>query len=145
MRPSFSAALLALLLACPLAAAPFAGARAADAYPTRPVLKTTTTVAGETIGYPTSGPAEVKADIVTIAPGAETVFHRHGVPMFAYILKGTVVVDYGAQGKKTFTAGQGMVEAMAVTHRGTNPGPEPVEILAVYMGAQGSDNVIPVK
>ena len=137
MHIAFKAAPLLLLLAAP--------AFAADAYPTRPVLKTNKTVVDETIVYPTTGAAEVKADIVTIAPGAETVFHRHGVPMFAYILKGTVVVDYGDKGKKTFTAGDGMVEAMGVTHRGTNPGPEVVEILAVYMGAEGSQNVIPMK
>lgn len=136
-----------LFILAPLLAGLAAPAWAGDvnAYPTRPVLKTTKTVVDETIVYPTSGPAEVKADIVTIAPGAETVFHRHGVPMFAYILKGTVVVDYGDKGKKTFKAGDGMVEAMATTHRGTNPGPEMVEILAVYMGADGSQNVIPMK
>ncbi|MGE4278482.1 MAG: cupin domain-containing protein [Magnetospirillum sp.] len=133
----------AVILASSLLAA--TTALAADAYPTKPVLKTSKTVVDETIVYPTTGPAQVKADIVTIAPGADTVFHRHGVPMFAYILKGTVVVDYGDKGKKTFTAGQGMVEAMNTTHRGTNPGTEPVEILAVYMGAEGAENVIPMK
>lgn len=118
---------------------------AADAYPTKPLLKTATTIIGETIVYPTTGAAEVKADIVTIAPGAETVFHRHGVPMFAYILKGTVVVDYGDKGLKTYKPGDAFVEAMMTTHRGTNPGTELVEILAVYMGAEGSSNVIPMK
>ncbi|MFZ4539908.1 hypothetical protein [Propionivibrio sp.] len=59
----------------------------AQAYPTRELLSTTTTVVGEVIRYPTTGPARITANIVTIAPGAETVFHRHPAPMFAYILE----------------------------------------------------------
>lgn len=115
------------------------------AYPTRPLLDTEKTIIGETITYPTSGPARVKAAIVTIAPNTDTVFHRHGVPMFAYILKGTTVVDYGDKGLKTYKPGDAFVEAMATTHRGTNPGSEPVEILVVYMGAEGAENVVPMK
>jgi quercetin dioxygenase-like cupin family protein len=141
MLKPFKTATLTLLLGGALAMPVLA----ADAYPTKPLLKTNKTIIGETIVYPTTGPAEVKADIVTIAPGAETVFHRHGVPMFAYILKGTAVVDYGDKGMKTYKPGVSFLEAMTTTHRGTNPGTEPVEILAVYMGAEGSNNVIPMK
>lgn len=126
-------------------AVPTAWAADVNAYPTRPLLDTEKTIIGETITYPTTGPARVSAAIVTIAPNAETVFHRHGVPMFAYIQKGTVVVDYGDKGPRTYHPGDAFVEAMATTHRGTNPGTEPVEILVVYMGAEGSANVVPVK
>lgn len=141
MRSMFKTTALALVLAATLAHS----ALAADAYPTRPLLRTNKTIVGETIVYPNAAAAEVKADIVSIAPGAETVFHRHGVPMFAYIMKGTVVVDYGDTGTKTFKAGDAFVEAMNTTHRGTNPGSEVVEILVVYMGTEGSQNVIPMK
>ena len=37
------------------------------------------------------------------------------------------------------------MEAMDVAHFGINNGKEPVKILAVYMGAKGAKNVIPVK
>ncbi len=37
------------------------------------------------------------------------------------------------------------MEAMAVAHFGINHGAEPVRILAVYMGAGGAEDVIPVK
>jgi hypothetical protein len=37
------------------------------------------------------------------------------------------------------------MEAMAVAHFGTNTGTRPVRLLVVYMGAQGAQNVIPVK
>jgi len=115
----------------------------ADGYPAVPLLSTSETVLGEEIAYPTSGKAVVTAAIVTLAPGEKTVVHRHGVPLFVYILEGEVTVDYGAQGTKTFRQGESFMEAMNVEHAGSNAGSAPVRILAVYMGAEGSENVIP--
>jgi hypothetical protein len=37
------------------------------------------------------------------------------------------------------------MEAMDVAHYGINNGAQPVRILAVYMGATGAKDVIPVK
>lgn len=111
-------------------------------YPAKPLLSTGKTVTGEAIRYPTTGPAQVTAAIVTIAPGARTVVHRHGVPLFAYILDGEVTVDYGDRGKRTYRQGDAFMEAMAVPHSGINSGTAPVRILAVYLGAEGARNVI---
>jgi hypothetical protein len=36
------------------------------------------------------------------------------------------------------------MEAMEIAHFGINHGARPVRILAVYMGAEGSQDVIPV-
>jgi len=117
-------------------------ALAADPYPSQQqLLSATQTVAGEPIAYPATGPAKVTAQVVTITPGADTVFHRHPAPMFAYILEGEVTVDYGAQGKRTFRPGDAFMEAQQVVHRGTNTGAVPVRILAVSMGAEGTANV----
>lgn len=128
-------AILALALLAP--AATWAG----DAYPSVKLLETGTTVAGETVAYPTTGPAKVTALVVTIAPGAETVLHHHPAPMFAYILDGEVRVDYGTAGQRTFHAGESFMEAMATPHKGINTGTVPVRILAVSMGAEGTANV----
>jgi quercetin dioxygenase-like cupin family protein len=114
----------------------------ADSYPAFPILSAQTNVVGETITYPTTGPAKVTAAIVTMAPGEKTIMHRHGVPMFAYILEGEITVDYGSHGKKTYRAGQGLMEAMAVPHFGTNTGSGPLRLIAVYMGAEGAKNVL---
>ncbi|WP_026685922.1 cupin domain-containing protein [Azovibrio restrictus] len=121
---------------------PALGWAQAQAYPTQELLSTSTTVLGETIRYPDSGPARVTASIVTIAPGAETVFHRHPAPMFAYILEGEVSVDYGDQGIRVFRQGEALMEAMQARHRGTNQGSVPVRILSVHMGAAGTENVV---
>lgn len=114
----------------------------AQAYPTQELLSTSTTVMGESIVYPTTGPARVTANIVTIAPGAETIFHRHPAPMFAYILEGEVTVDYGAAGKRVFRQGEAMIETMQTIHRGSNAGTGVVRILSVHMGAEGTQNVV---
>ncbi len=79
---------------------------------------------------------------MTLAPGQSTIVHRHGVPLFAYIWEGEVTVDYGTHGNKTYKQGQSFLEAMHVAHAGLNSGSVPVKILAVYMGAEGSQDVI---
>lgn len=111
-------------------------------YPLTPLLSATTSILGEPLQYPTTGPAHVTAAIVALAPGARTIMHRHGVPLFAYILEGELTVDYGARGKRTYRKGDTFMEAMGVDHFGANTGTEPVRLLAVYIGAQGSQDTI---
>ena len=114
--------------------------------PSIPLLSTGTTVMGETLRYPTNGPAHVTAAIVTLAPGARTVLHKHGVPLFAYVLEGEITVDYSDRGKLTYRQGDALMEAMDTAHFGADAGPQPVRILTVYMGAEGAPaDVIPVQ
>jgi quercetin dioxygenase-like cupin family protein len=114
--------------------------------PSIPLLSTGTTVMGETLHYPTNGPAHVTAAIVTLPPGGRTVLHKHGVPLFAYVLEGEITVDYGDRGKRTYRRGDALMEAMDAAHFGADAGPRPVRILTVYMGADGAPpDVIPVQ
>ncbi|OEJ69020.1 cupin domain-containing protein [Magnetovibrio blakemorei] len=99
-------------------------------------------VVGEEIFYPGGTPAEITSAIVTILPGEKTVWHKHGVPLYAYVLSGEAVVDYGDAGIRKYPAGTDFMEAMDHWHQGINPGTEPVRILAVYLGAAGLPNVI---
>jgi quercetin dioxygenase-like cupin family protein len=134
----------ALLLVIILTPANRAGAEDGG-YPAVPLLSTGTSVVGEPLHYPTSGPAHVTAAIVTVAPGAKTILHKHGVPLFAYILDGELTVDYGDRGKRVYRKGDAFMEAMDVPHYGIDTGAKPVRLLAVYIGAEGSADVIPVK
>ena len=133
----------ALMLALILIASPALAEE--RSYPAVPLLSTGTNIVGETIRYPTSGPAKVTAAIVTLAPGVKTIVHKHGVPLFAYILDGELSVDYGDKGTRTYKKGDAFLEAMEVPHFGINNGAQPVRILAVYMGADGARDVIPAK
>ena len=50
-----------------------------------PLLHTDTTVLGQPIKYPGVASAEVTFSKVTIPPGASTGWHKHLVPVFAYV------------------------------------------------------------
>ncbi|MFY9991862.1 MAG: cupin domain-containing protein [Rhodoplanes sp.] len=108
------------------------------------ILSTGASILGEPIRYPTTGPARITAAIVTLAPGQKTSVHKHGVPLFAYILEGELTVDYAGYTKRTFHAGEAFLEGMDVAHFGVNSGKQTMRLLAVYMGAQGAQDVIPV-
>lgn len=124
-----------------------APAAAADkVYPrVQPLLSTSRTVIGERIAYPTGAPAKVTAVIVTLEPGEQTGWHRHGVPLYGYILEGELTVDYGAHGKRVYRKGDSLMEAINAAHNGRNTGAGVVRVLAVFMGAQGRPNTVPAK
>ncbi len=135
----------AAIAACSAALLCAATARADDvsyASLVAPVLAGSETVIGEALTYPTGAPAKVTAVVVTVPPGGETGWHKHPVPLFGYILEGTLTVDYGAFGKRAYQAGEGLLEAMASPHNGRNTGTVPVRILAVYIGADGQANAV---
>ena len=110
-------------------------------YPVQELLVTGQTIVGENIQYPTSGAPKITVAVVTVAPGNPAAFHRHPVPLVAYILEGELTVDYGPKGLKTFRQGDAVVEAMDLPHRGMNLGSGIVKLLAVYIGAEGAANV----
>lgn len=107
-----------------------------------PLLSAPRSVVGEAIVYPGGTAADITAAEVVIRPGEKTGWHKHGVPLFVYILSGEVTVDYGDKGVRTYKAGEAFMEAMDQFHNGMNAGAEPVRILAVYLGAEGMKNVI---
>lgn len=104
------------------------------------LLETSKTVIGEPIRYPTQKPAKVTAAIVTVPVGATTGWHSHGVPLFAYMLEGALKVDYGPDGERVYKTGDALIEAVNLPHVGTNAGPLPAKVLAVFMGAEGLEN-----
>ncbi len=96
-----------------------------------------TTVLEQAISYPGPGPARISSAIITLAPGQSTGWHFHETPMYAYLLEGQLEVAYTGGVKKALSAGQALLEAIGTHHSGTNPGPGPVRILVVSMGADG--------
>ena len=92
---------------------------------------------GEPLRYPGGASPVVHAVVITLLPGEETARHRHGVPLFAYVLEGELTVDYAGHGKRIYRKGGALLEAMDVQHVGRNTGAGPVRILAVFLGAAG--------
>ena len=108
------------------------------------LLSQGTNIVGEKIVYPTGGPAKVTAVIVSMMPGEATGPHKHGVPLFAYMLEGELTVDYGTHGTKVYKPGDSFLEAMSVEHNGHNRGDTTARVLVVFMGAEGATNTIPL-
>jgi quercetin dioxygenase-like cupin family protein len=106
------------------------------------LLDTDETVLNQAFAYP-EGRARITAARITVPPGATVPLHLHPVPLFAYILQGELIVDYGSRGTRTYRKGDAFVEAFDWSHSGRNGGRGNVIILAVYAGAVGTDNSIP--
>lgn len=102
----------------------------------KPWLKTTVTANGAPIVYP-AGAGEVTLAEVVLAPGAETGWHHHSIPVFAFVLEGTLEVLQEGGRTATFTAGQGLAEVVGVRHNGTNRGRAQVRLLVAYCGVTG--------
>jgi len=111
-------------------------------YPLTGTKDQSTTVLGEQIIYPTSGKAVLTSSIIVMKPGERTIAHRHGAPLFAYVLEGEITVDYGSFGKRTYKQGESLIEAMNVSHYGTNSGQDMLRLLVLYIGAEGTNNVV---
>lgn len=127
---------LTCLIMGPLAAG-VADARQQKQVSAETLLSTSQTIVGEPLVYPTDAPARVTAAIVTLPEGQATGWHRHGVPLFAYLLEGELTIDYGAHGTRSYRAGDAFMEARDVIHNGRNTASGDVRILAVYMAAEG--------
>jgi quercetin dioxygenase-like cupin family protein len=107
-----------------------------------PLFKGNETIIGQKIAYP-AGEPKVTAAIVVIAPGKDTGWHTHAVPLFVNILEGEISVDYGSKGVKVYKAGESFLEAMDWPHNATNKTDAVVRIMAVYMGADGKADAAP--
>ncbi|EAT58530.1 cupin domain-containing protein [Chlorobium ferrooxidans] len=103
---------------------------------------TKTTTSGEKIRYLKSKNPEVTALTVRIPPGGSTGWHKHPVPVYAYVLEGRLTVALKDGRTFTFNKGDALVEVVNTFHNGTNSGPEPVTLAVFYTGAAGLPNVI---
>ena len=101
-----------------------------------PLLRTTTTTAGQPLKYLDTQKPELTAVMVEIAPGTETGWHRHPVPCYAYILSGEISVEVEGRGSQVFMAGQAFAESVDLAHNGRNLGKEPVKILMFAAGTE---------
>ncbi len=129
-----------LLLAGPAPAADYA-----NGVKSKVVLKTTVTSNGEPIRYPSGGRPEVTAAEVEIAPGAETGFHSHPGPVYAWVVAGSLTIEAAGGGSKTYVAGDPIVEMTGVAHSGRNTGAVPARLLVFYLGTEGSPVTVPGK
>ena len=95
--------------------------------------------------YPTQQPAEVTSVISVLQPGEETGWHKHMVPLHAYVMEGTTTMAFEINGgtqTRTFSKGDAWVGAADVWHNASNKTDQPVAVFVVFMGANGLENTI---
>jgi quercetin dioxygenase-like cupin family protein len=109
----------------------------AKAIKATPILRTTTTSAGQPIVYPKTENPEVTALLVEIPPGAETGWHRHPFPCYGYILSGSLTVEIEGGKTGSYKAGDALAETVNLLHNGKNTGTEPVKLVMFVTGEKG--------
>ena len=97
-----------------------------------PFERPSTTILGQPYAYPKGTPA-LSLFTVQLQPGATTSPHKHPIPLIAYVLSGSIEVDYGSKGKRILSAGQGYVEAIDWCKVGRALGPQPATVLWFYL------------
>ena len=106
------------------------------------LVQTGVTADGRKIVYPVSNNPEVTAMLVEIAPRAETGWHKHDVPVYAYMLGGELEVALEGGKHVTYKAGDAIIEVVGTMHNGINKGKETARLVVFYTGIKGQPNVI---
>lgn len=132
VRPAWQRTLCALALMA-LATVPALAQLAPAPVKAMPLLKTDRSWDGSALAYP-AGAAEVTALLIEVAPGAETGWHHHPVPSFAYLLEGELEIRLRTGQSRRVTAGQAVAEVVDTAHNGRNPGTVPTRLVVFYIG-----------
>ena len=103
----------------------------------QPLLKTDTTSIGQKIVYPNFTNDEVSIVKVIIPPGKSTGWHKHGFPVFAYVIQGTLTIEVENHKTMQFQAGTSFPEVINTLHNGINNGKVDVILIAFFMGEKG--------
>lgn len=80
--------------------------------------------------------------LAEVEPGGQVGRHMHPVPLFVYMLEGTLSIEIEGHGTETFTAGQGFAEVVNTWHNGRNLGDVPARFLIVFAGQKGTPNLV---
>ena len=82
---------------------------------------------------------------VHLGGGLHHAFAGHGEGFCLFNDVAVSVRRLQRDGRRTYRQGEAFMEAMGVAHFGANSGSQPMRLLAVYMGAEGADDVAPAK
>ena len=106
------------------------------------LITSSTSSNGDPLLYLQTAQPEVTALVVTIPPGGSTGWHMHPVPVYAYVLEGTLAVELKDGRTFHFKKGDPILEVINTLHNGYNSGRVPVKLVVFYTGAVGVPNVI---
>ncbi|MBI3127473.1 MAG: cupin domain-containing protein [Candidatus Tectomicrobia bacterium] len=114
-------------------------------FKTTPVLKSGMTASNGKIEYPKTGAAEIVSVVGVLEPGGRTARHQHPVPVFVYVLEGTLKVKADGHEARTYKTGQSFLEDINLWHQAFNEGTTPAKVLVVFMGETGKPTTVNAK
>ncbi len=109
------------------------------------VLISSVTSNGTPLKYLQTAQPEVTVLVVRVPPGGSTGWHKHPVPVYAYMLEGTLNVEIKGTQTCAFKKGDAILEVMNTLHNGYNSGSETATLVVFYSGAVGVPNVVKEK
>jgi quercetin dioxygenase-like cupin family protein len=92
---------------------------------------------GQKIVYPDFKDAKVSMMKITFPPGETTGWHKHDIPVFSYVMQGTLTVEMEDHKIMEFKEGTCFAESFNLYHKGTNLGTSDVVVFVVYLGGDG--------
>lgn len=107
----------------------------------QPVLKSATTADGDAIQFPTGSP-EIVSVVGTIAPKGRTALHQHPVPVYVYVLEGSLSVQTEGAEARNYETGDAFLESVGKWHQAFNKGDQPAKILVVFMAEEGKPTTV---
>jgi len=107
-----------------------------DGVRTEVLLKATTTSNGQRLQYLKTDKAAVTVMKVMIAPGRETGWHLHDIPVYSYVISGKMTLETANGNNREFKEGQVILQAVNNPHNGINTGDKPLEMIVFYTGAE---------
>ncbi len=105
------------------------------------ILTSTVASNGQKLSYLKTDNPEVTAMLVEIPPGGETGWHLHTVPVYAYMLAGSITVETEGGKRYDFKEGDAIFEVRDTPHNGRNNGDRPARLVVFYTGEVGKPNV----
>lgn len=94
---------------------------------------------GQKIVYPQMKDAAVTMMKITFPQGETTGWHKHEIPVFSYILEGTLTVETEDHKITEFKENSCFVESYNIYHKGTNKGNTDLVVFVVYLGGDGKE------
>jgi quercetin dioxygenase-like cupin family protein len=101
------------------------------------LFRADTNTIGQKIVYPNFSDPEVTMLKITIPPGKSTGWHKHNIPVFAYVIKGTLTVELEDHRIVKFKEDSTFAEIVDTFHNGTNMEDTDLVLIAIYLGGKG--------
>lgn len=99
------------------------------------------TALDQSIAYPKKKQAQISSEIEVLEPGQESGWRKYRVPVYVYVMEGTISVEYDAGVVKDFPKGSSFLQAKGIWHNISNKAEVRAETLSVLMGAKGINNM----